>query len=180
MKIKKPTIDGFSSQQMKPFRIRKSEYQKHDHQTHAFPAHKYHNPSTFTSETAVASTPPARPNDSHSQMLRMEEEFEKRRLSILGKHNSLQKHDTTSTDPCQTRNNLQGNPSSNTTLDRPADKLTGFGGLGVPRDSANVSLLYEYLPHMQRPYRSPRTKLIADSRKMVIRVKSQNGAQKTR
>ena len=86
--------------QFKPFRIRKSEYQKNDYQTHAFPPHKYLNPSTKTKtdEEAVPSTPPSRPNDSHSQMLKMEEEFEKRRLSILGKHNSLQKHDSTSTE----------------------------------------------------------------------------------
>jgi len=45
----------------------------------------------------------------------------------------------------------------------------------MPRDSANVSLLYEYLPQMQRPYRSPGTKLIGP-RKTLIRVRSQGSA----
>ena len=94
VKIKKPTIDAFPMNQFKPIRIRKSDYMKNDYQTHKFPAHKIHNPSTMTVESSVVNPMPPRPNDSHSQMLKMEEEFEKNLQSILGKHMSLQKYDT--------------------------------------------------------------------------------------
>ena len=70
-------------------RIRKSEYQRNDHASHAFQTHKFARATSWRSSDLDT---PVAPVDMQAQMTKAEEEFERRRKSIMTKHLSLQKN----------------------------------------------------------------------------------------